>query len=150
MSFVVLAIAAIPAGGVYAAGVVSTSKALLAGAAAVAIALGVLTGNPAYVGVDVIAVLIALYCGNIAINKNRKIKAAETEAAQATRSTTGFPPNSETKEEARRRRAKALENFKERSAAMRATPEAKAALAERSEKKRQEILEMQRAQARKD
>ena len=49
MSFVVLAIAAIPAGGVYAAGVVSNSKALLAGAAAVAIALGVLTGNPAYV-----------------------------------------------------------------------------------------------------
>lgn len=71
MSIVVFAIAAIPAACVAWVGYNSTSLAALWGAAIVAVLLGIVTGNPVFVGLDLVAVAFGFYIGNIEQSKKR-------------------------------------------------------------------------------
>lgn len=60
MSLLVFLIAAVPAAAVVLVAEKTRSKAAIIAAASVAVAVGVLTGNPAYVGVDLVCVGVAL------------------------------------------------------------------------------------------
>ncbi|NCU65790.1 hypothetical protein GWK50_08060 [Acidovorax sp. 210-6] len=61
MSLVVFLIAALPAVAVVVVAETTRNKAAIVAAAIVAATLGLLTGNPAFVGVDLLAVALALY-----------------------------------------------------------------------------------------
>ena len=60
MSLLVFLIAAVPAAAVVLVAEKTRSKAAIIAAASVAVAVGVFTGNPAYVGVDLVCVGVAL------------------------------------------------------------------------------------------
>lgn len=80
MSWMVFLIAAVPAGVVAWVGCNKTSRALLYTTFALAVLLGVVTGNPAFMGADIVFALIGLYIGYI--EQTRLIKRRKQEAAQ--------------------------------------------------------------------
>lgn len=80
MSWIVFLIAAVPAAAVAWVGWNKTSRALLYGTFALAVAVGLFTGHPAFMGVDIFFALIGLCIGHIV--QTRSIRRARVEASQ--------------------------------------------------------------------
>lgn len=78
MSLLVFLIAAVPGALVAWVGMSTTSAMALWGAALVAAAVGVLTGNPIYMGLDILCVGIGLYIGSV---EQKRVRAKMAEEA---------------------------------------------------------------------
>jgi hypothetical protein len=91
VSFVVFLIAAIPAGIVAWVGIHTTSRAALWGAAIAAGLFGIVTGNPIYIGVDLLGVAIGLYIGHIEQTRLKRSRHEESPPSQPSPSRASTP-----------------------------------------------------------
>lgn len=92
MSLAVFVIAAVPAAVVYTVSVWSQSKPVMWLAATCAALLGMATGSAQYAGLDLIAVVVALFLANATINMTRPAAAPTPPKPPEPERVSGFKP----------------------------------------------------------